>query len=71
MPEPGHGYTSRRDPLDAMRAVKWMTRLIVYTAVALLAPLDHFLLGSPRPNGRQRCLPDSELAEAGAHLEGG
>ena len=51
MPEPGHSYTSRRDLLDAMRVAKWMRRLIVYPAVALLIPLDHFLLGSPRPNG--------------------
>ena len=47
MPEPGHSYTSRRDPLDAMRVIKWVTRLIVYPAVTLLIPLDHFLLGSP------------------------
>jgi len=30
-----------------MRVLKWGTRLIVYPAVTLLIPLDHFLLGSP------------------------
>lgn len=51
MPEPGHSYTSRRDLLDAMRVLKWVTRLIVYPTVALPIPLARFLLGSPRPNG--------------------
>jgi hypothetical protein len=70
MPQSGHSYTSRRDPLDAMRVFKWVTRLIAYPAVALAIPLDHFLLGPPRPNSPRRCLPDSELATAGAYLEG-
>jgi len=47
MPEPSHSYPFQRDPLHLMRVLKRWTRLIVYPAVTLLIPLDHFLLGSP------------------------
>jgi len=47
MPEPSDNYPLGRDPLDMIRALKYWTRLIVYPAVTLLIPLDHFLLGSP------------------------
>jgi len=46
MPERSDNYPFPRDPLDAMRVLKRWTRLIVYPAVTLLIPLDHFLLGS-------------------------
>ena len=47
MPERSGNYPFPRDPLYLMRVLKWGTRLIVYPAVTLLIPLDHFLLGSP------------------------
>ena len=47
MPEYSHGYPLGRDPLDTMRALKRWTRLVVYPAVTLLIPLDHFVLGTP------------------------
>jgi diguanylate cyclase (GGDEF)-like protein/PAS domain S-box-containing protein/putative nucleotidyltransferase with HDIG domain len=47
MPNRGHNYPFPRDPLDMMRVLKRWTRLVVYPAVTLLIPLDHFLLGSP------------------------
>jgi diguanylate cyclase (GGDEF)-like protein/PAS domain S-box-containing protein len=47
MSEPSDKYPLGRDPLDMIRALKHWTRLIVYPAVTLLIPLDHFLLGSP------------------------
>ncbi len=46
MPEPSDNYPFQRDPLQLMRVLKRWTRLIVYPAVTLLIPLDHFLLGS-------------------------
>lgn len=33
------------DPLSDLRAVKWWTRVLVYSAGALLLPLDYFLWG--------------------------
>jgi diguanylate cyclase (GGDEF)-like protein/PAS domain S-box-containing protein len=47
MPELSDKYPLGRDPLQVMRALKRRTRLIVYPAVTLLIPLDHFLLGTP------------------------
>jgi diguanylate cyclase (GGDEF)-like protein/PAS domain S-box-containing protein len=47
MPELSDKYPLGRDPLDMIRALKRWTRLVVYPAVTLLIPLDHFLLGSP------------------------
>jgi diguanylate cyclase (GGDEF)-like protein/PAS domain S-box-containing protein len=47
VPELGDRYPLGRDPLDMMRALKRWTRLVVYPAVTLLIPLDHFILGSP------------------------
>jgi diguanylate cyclase (GGDEF)-like protein/PAS domain S-box-containing protein/putative nucleotidyltransferase with HDIG domain len=47
MPEGSDNYPFPRDPLDMMRVLKRWTCLIVYPAVTLLIPLDHFILGSP------------------------
>ncbi|UCH86968.1 MAG: diguanylate cyclase [Dehalococcoidia bacterium] len=47
MPELSDKYPLGRNPLDMIRALKRWTRLVVYPAVTLLIPLDHFLLGSP------------------------
>jgi diguanylate cyclase (GGDEF)-like protein/PAS domain S-box-containing protein len=47
MPELSDKYPLGRDPLDMIRALKRWTRLVVYPAVALLIPLDHFLWGLP------------------------
>ncbi len=47
MPERSDNYLFPRDPLHLMRVLKRWTCLIVYPAVTLLIPLDHFLLGSP------------------------
>jgi diguanylate cyclase (GGDEF)-like protein/PAS domain S-box-containing protein len=46
-PELSDKYLLGRDPLKLMRVLKRWTRLIVYPAVTLLIPLDHFLLGTP------------------------
>jgi diguanylate cyclase (GGDEF)-like protein/PAS domain S-box-containing protein len=47
LPERSGKYPLPRDPLHLMRVLKQWTRVIVYPAVTLLIPLDHFLLGSP------------------------
>jgi diguanylate cyclase (GGDEF)-like protein/PAS domain S-box-containing protein len=47
MPDGTDRYAPSYDPLHLMRVLKWSTSLIVYPAVALLIPLDHFLLGTP------------------------
>ncbi len=47
MPEPSHSYTSRRDPLHDVRILKRWARLIVYSLIALIVPMDHFIIGTP------------------------
>jgi diguanylate cyclase (GGDEF)-like protein len=37
----------RRDPLHDVRIVKRRARLIVYPLIALIVPVDHFLIGTP------------------------
>ncbi len=47
MPEVRASYSLRSDPLHEVRVVKRWTRLIVYTLVTLLVPVDHFIFGTP------------------------
>ena len=37
----------RRDPLHGVRIVKRRARLIVYSLIALIVPLDHLIIGTP------------------------
>ena len=47
MPGPSDNSPLRRDPLHAVRVVRRRTRLIVYPLIALIVPVDHFVIGTP------------------------
>jgi diguanylate cyclase (GGDEF)-like protein len=47
MPELPDSHPLRGDPLHGVRVIRWRTRLIVYSLIAVIVPMDHFIIGTP------------------------